>query len=315
MTISAAGLFGMTGSAQAASILYGLGDSVTFGEDDLVYEPSSGDRGYVGRFADFLATQSGGERPTVRNFAIDGETASSFMTGVGRTPPVVGRTDDILALQNTNYSQAGGILTQSQQFSQSLDAEQAVGNTVAAITVTLGFNELAALATLPTGEGLAQIPSTLAAYAENYANVLTQVRSQAPDAPLFLLGYYNPFPADPGNPAAPIFDAAGDDLNAIIASLAGQFGASFIDVAPAFVGREAEFTFIDEQPDGFLLAEGPFAGVEPIGNVHAEGDGYDAITDALIAEITPVAPVPLPAALPLYLSALAGMGLVLRRRR
>lgn len=312
-TVSAAGLLWSASGVLADSILYGLGDSITFGEDDLVYEPSDGDRGYVGRFADFLAAQDG-DRPEVRNFAIDGETASSFVTGTGRTPPVVGRTDDILALQNTNYD-PGNILTQSEQFSRSVAAELAAGNDVAAVTVTLGFNELAALASLPPAEALAQIPATLAAYQASVRGVLAQVRGLVPDAPLFLLGYFNPFPGDPGdNPAEPIFSAAGDDLNAIIASLADEFGASFVDVAPAFVGNEAEFTFIDEQPAGFVLTEGPFGGLEPIGNVHPNAAGYDAIAAALIAEAAP-APVPLPATLPLYLAAVAGAGLMLHRRR
>ncbi|WP_299823251.1 SGNH/GDSL hydrolase family protein, partial [uncultured Jannaschia sp.] len=95
LTLAALVGLSLAHGASAAPVLYGLGDSVTFGEDDLRYEPSDGDRGYVGRFADALAAREG-ERPIVRNFAIDGETASSFMTGNGRTPPVVGRTDDIL---------------------------------------------------------------------------------------------------------------------------------------------------------------------------------------------------------------------------
>lgn len=36
----------------AASVSVGLGDSITFGETDLDYVPSFGDRGYVGKFAD-----------------------------------------------------------------------------------------------------------------------------------------------------------------------------------------------------------------------------------------------------------------------
>ncbi len=82
-----------SGTAAAASVYVGLGDSITFGETDLRYIPSYGDRGYVGKFADILASKNGGTRPTVVNLAIDGETAASFMSGVGRTPPVVGRTD------------------------------------------------------------------------------------------------------------------------------------------------------------------------------------------------------------------------------
>ncbi len=86
-----------SGSAWADSVYVALGDSITFGETDLNYVPSYGDRGYVTDFANVLAGRNGGTAPTVVNLAIDGETAASFMGGVGRTPPVVGRTDAVLA--------------------------------------------------------------------------------------------------------------------------------------------------------------------------------------------------------------------------
>lgn len=86
-----------------AAVYIALGDSITFGETDLEYVPSFGDRGYVGLYADRLASRNGGDRPKVINLAIDGETSASFTSGVGRTPPVEGRTDAILAAQNRNY--------------------------------------------------------------------------------------------------------------------------------------------------------------------------------------------------------------------
>ena len=299
--------------AAAAPVLFALGDSVTFGEDDLVYEPVPGDRGYVSRLADLLA-RGPGPRPEVRNFAIDGETAESFMDGTGRTPPVVGRTDDILALQNTSYDEAGGIETQQEKFLDAVAAERAMGNTVEAITITLGFNELAALATMPTDEALAAIPETLDAYEASYSDVLSTIRGVAPDAPLYLPAYYNPFPADPDSPAAPIFFEAGSELNATIEDLAGEFGGTYIGGVPGrFMGNEEAFTFLDEQPAGFVLTEGPFGGELPIGNVHATEAGYEAIADAFRAEI---APIPVPATLSLALGAMAGLGaLALRRRR
>ena len=56
--------------------------------------------------------------------------------------------------------------------------------------------------------------------------MLSDVRSLAPTASLYLLGYYNPFPADPASPAAPILTAGGTVLNDIIQSLATQFDAT-----------------------------------------------------------------------------------------
>ena len=300
--------------ATAAPVLFALGDSVTFGEDDLVYEPVPGDRGYVSRLADLLA-RGPGPRPEVRNFAIDGETAESFQTGEGRLPPVEGRTDRILALQNTSYTEAGGIETQQEKFLDAVAAERAMGNTVEAITITLGFNDLASLASLPTEEALDAIPETLDAFEASYSDVLSTIRGVAPDAPLYLPAYYNPFPADPDSPAAPIFFEAGSDLNSIIEDLAGEFGGTYIGGVPGrFAGNEEAFTFLDDQPAGFVLTEGPFGGELPIGNVHATEAGYEAIADAFAAELD-IAPIPVPAALPLYLGALMGGALVLRRRR
>jgi len=131
--------------ASAAPVYVALGDSITFGETDLNYVQSSGDRGYVGLFANTLAARNGGLRPAVFNLAIDGETASSFVTNAGRTPPVMGRGDSPLQLENLSYGNSNA-LSQSQLFANTVAAQRAAGNTVGTVTVTLGFNELAALA-------------------------------------------------------------------------------------------------------------------------------------------------------------------------
>ena len=100
VALGCAAPFCSIGSAAAAPAYVALGDSITFGETDLLYRQSSGDRGYVSRFADTLATRNGGVRPTATNLAIDGETASSFFGNTGRTPPVVGRGDAPLQLSS-----------------------------------------------------------------------------------------------------------------------------------------------------------------------------------------------------------------------
>jgi len=45
----------------------------------------------------------------VVNLAIDGETASIFITNAGRTPPVMGRDDAPLQLENLNYGNSAAI--------------------------------------------------------------------------------------------------------------------------------------------------------------------------------------------------------------
>ena len=56
-----------------------LGDSLAFGEYRFLDNPSNGDhRGYVGPYADYLASVYG-SRPTVFNLGVDGETSSTFL--------------------------------------------------------------------------------------------------------------------------------------------------------------------------------------------------------------------------------------------
>lgn len=279
-----------------------LGDSITFGETDLSYVPSYGIRGYVAPFAATLASRLG-TTPNVVNLAIDGETAASFFSNAGRTPPVMGRGDAPLQLENLNYN-GSTALSQDQVFRNTVTAQQAAGNTIAAISITLGFNETAALApatNTPTAEAaaLALVPAELAAYRTNYSNVLSEIRSQAPNASLYLLGYYNPFPADLASPAAPIFTMYGMQLNAIIQSLAAQYGATYVDNATPFLGKEAAYTYLDDMPAGSSVG-GLYGGTLPIGNVHPNALGY-----AQIAADVAAASVPEPASL-----ALLGGGLV-----
>lgn len=301
-------LIGSAG-ADAASVYVGLGDSITFGETDLSYVQSAGDRGYVGKFADILASRNGGTRPTVFNLAIDGETAASFMSGTGRTPPVMGRTDIPLAQENLNYA-SSPTTPQRTMFSSLVASQTAAGNTINTISITLGFNELAALATMPTGQALMMLSGTLATYQNNYTQVLTQIRSLEPTAQLYLLGYYNPFPADPtDNPAKPIFAQGGPQLNTIIQNLATQFNAYYVNTNTPFLGQEGALTYISQYPAG-STSPAPGSGIEPIGNVHPNNAGYTVIANQ-------VASAPEPASLGLVGMAAAGFGALwsLRRRQ
>ena len=298
--------------AHSAPVYVALGDSITFGETDLNYVQSYGDRGYVSQFDNTLAASNGGVAPAVVNLAIDGETASSFMTNSGRTPPVMGRGDAALQLENLNYGNSTA-LSQGAVFANTVAAEQAQGNTISTITVTLGFNELAALAptqNTPAAEAaaIAQIPATLAAYQANYTAVLNEIRSLAPNANLYLLGYYNPFPADPTSPAAPIFNAGGTALNSVIQGLAAQFGAAYVNNATPFLGNEAQYTYQAVQPAGSSVS-GAYGGMLPIGNVHPNALGYSVIAADVAASN-----VPEPASLLVLAAGIGALGLVGRRR-
>ena len=316
-TALAAATLSCVTTADAAPVYVALGDSITFGETDLNYVQSFGDRGYVSLFANTLAARNGNIRPTVVNLAIDGETASSFMTNAGRTPPVMGRGDAPLQLENLNYGNSTAI-SQGTLFANTVTTERARGNTVGTVTITLGFNELAALAPMqntPAAEAaaIAQIPDTLAAYRANYAAVLNEIRSLTPDADLYLLNYYNPFPADPNSPAAPVFNAGGMALNGIIQDLAAQFGAAYVNNATPFVGHEAQYTYQAAQPAGSSVS-GAFGGVLPIGDVHPNALGYSVIA-ADVATATVPASVPEPGSWSVLAAGLAGLGLTMQRRQ
>jgi len=303
--------------AHAAPVYVALGDSITFGETDLNYVQSTGDRGYVGLFANTFAARNGGARPAVFNLAIDGETASSFMTNAGRTPPVMGRGDAPLQLENLSYGNSTA-LSQGTLFASTVAAQAVLGNTVGTVTITLGFNELAALApaqNTPAAEAaaIAQIPATLATYRTNYAAVLNEVRSLAPNANVYLLGYFNPFPADPNSPAAPVFNAGGTALNGVIQDLAAQFGAAYVDNATPFMGHEAQYTYQAALPAGSSVS-GQFGGVLPIGNVHPNALGYSVIAADVAAASVP-ASVPEPGSWPLLLVGMAAVGITARSRR
>lgn len=302
----------VSGGVHASPTYIALGDSITFGETDLNYVQSAGIRGYVGLYANTLAMRLG-TTPNVVNLAIDGETATSFFSNAGRTPPVAGRGDAPLQLENLNYNNSTA-LSQSQVLANTVAQQTGLGNTIAAITITLGFNELAALSpamNTPALEAaaLAQVPAELTAYQANYAKVLTYVRSLAPTASLSLLGYYNPFPANKASPAAPLFDTYGAQLNAIIQQLASQYGAVYVNNATPFVGNEAALTYQASLPAGSSVS-GQFGGILPIGDVHPNALGF-----AQIAADVAAANVPEPTSLALLGTGLAIGALGRRRRR
>jgi lysophospholipase L1-like esterase len=289
-----------------------LGDSITFGETDLHYRYSYGDRGYVSDFADHLAAKNG-TRPKVINLAIDGETAASFMnTSNPRTPPVKGRTNIPLAKENLNYTSTPKV-PQGKMFRSMVASQKSAGNSINTVTMTLGFNGLAALANLPKSKALAQIGPELASYKSNYNAVLSEVRQQLPNANLYLLNYYNPFPANPSSPAAPIFAKGGTRLNNIIKQMAAKYGAFYVDNFDPFVGHEAAYTHQAVLPAGASVP-GPYGGKLPIGDVHPNAKGYSVIARDVEAAQR-VSAVPEPAGLGLFGLGLAFvLGAIWKRR-
>ena len=272
--------------ACGASILLALGDSLTRGETDLQYVPSySANAGYVGLVAQSLAARNGGVAPKVINLAIDGETSASFTTGVGRVPPVTGRGDIPLASENLNYN-PNALVTQSQLLQATVATQQRLGNTISTVTMTLGANDLFTLFNAPgftpNSATDPMVASTLATYRMNESAILATIRSLLPNATLDLIAVYNPFPADPTNTFGPLVGAVGSQFNAVLKSLAAEFGATCVDVPPLFVGHENEYTYQGVLPQGSSVG-GPFGGTLPLGDVHPNALGYSVIANAVIA--------------------------------
>jgi lysophospholipase L1-like esterase len=286
----AAGAFSALAAACLAGAAYAqtyvaLGDSVGFGiTNNASYtEYSNGDRGYVSLFADALALQSSGGRPPVLNLSVFGDRTASFFT-----------TEVTEREFNTNYT--GLDVSQRDRFLQIVASEGAAGRTVDRVTISLGANDLIHLAldpafqALPPEQQIAQAGQALADAAENLVDIYGLIRSTLPEADIIALGYYDPFPAVPDSPATPLAAFAIPILNQIIQGAGETFGVQFVDVFPAFVGREAELTYMTTE--------------EPIGyGVHPAPGGYEVIAGVLI-------PAPGTAGVVV----LAGLGLIRRRR-
>ncbi len=270
-----------------------LGDSLAFGYTDgrEILNPSFGDQGYVRRFADGVAARNGGSRPEVLNLGIASETTSSYFLG-----------GKLATFANLNYTVP--FPSQSTLFVSKVAANPGAVTTV---SISLGSNNLFELAnssafqTASPDQRAALLGQTLADTFQQYARILTDVRTLVPRADLLLLGPYNPFSAVPTSPFAPFADPAVQALNAVIADLATRFEGTYIDLYSAFIGHEVEYTNI--------LSIDPFSGQN---NIHPNDRGYEVIAGLMLAATTSV---PEPDSLILAASgSVILMGMGLRRR-
>jgi GDSL-like Lipase/Acylhydrolase family/PEP-CTERM motif len=251
-----------------------LGDSIAFGETVFMNnpalgpysDPSNGDRGFVAMYADFLGS-SYGARPNVINLGVDGETSSSFTSGIGRVPPGAGFTDASLAELNTNYV-GPNPPTQASLLASTIASEAAAGHILGNISISLGANDLFYLA-LNSQNPLADLPVALAKFKSNYESLLTTIRASLPNANIDLIGSYNPFTATPSSPFAPLAGFAIPLLNQEISAVAGEFHANYIDLFDTPLTTDAaNYTLILNQ-----------------GDVHPYFDkGYAVITSQMVPE-------------------------------
>jgi hypothetical protein len=248
---------GLAQHARAGSVLtyLSLGDSIAFGETVFMNnpalgpysDPSDGDRGFVSMYADYLGARYGA-RPNVINLGVDGETSSSFTSGVGRVPPGPGFTDASLAELNTNYT-GSNPPTQASLLASTIASEAAAGHTISNITISLGSNDLFHLA-LTSQNPLADLPAALATFKSNYESILTTIRASLPNANIDLIGSYNPFTATPSSPFAPLAGYAIPLLNQEISAVASEFNANYVDLFNTPLTTDAaDYTLILNQGD------------------------------------------------------------------
>ncbi len=182
--------------SQAGAMTYlALGDSVAFGETDFTHNPSDGDRGYVSLFADYLATKDGGVRPNVVNLAIEGESTTSFTTGVGRVPFLPGLTDASLASLNSNYA-ADPLATQSAQMRAEIAKQAAALETPTIATSASRSRSGRSVCRWRLNPKFATLNATqqqatllaLATIQSNYNAILTQIQTLLPHANIIVMG-------------------------------------------------------------------------------------------------------------------------------
>lgn len=252
--------------ARAGQVYLSLGDSIAFGYDPSTAStlaPSHGDQGFVSHFADFLAGGNGGVRPTVLNLGIPGEESTSFFNPSDLFPTGPPRAWQL----NSNYADA--TTSQNSLMLSQIAGLHAAGDQVGTVSLVFGANDIFGLIASPAflaadaATQLSMIGATITTALTNYATVLTELQAAAPEARVFLPGYYNPFPAalDPVNHAK--YDAVLNAFNPNLQSIAGTFGATYVDTYPLFVGHELEYTNI------------------ATGDVHPNQSGHAAIGGAL----------------------------------
>jgi lysophospholipase L1-like esterase len=253
--------------AQTPYTYLAIGDSVGFGiTNGASYtQPSNGDRGYVSLYADYLATQNAGLRPTVVNASIFGDDSTSFSN----------LSNPARAL-NTNYPPFPGLTTQANFITSTITQAALNGAPVQRVTISLGANDLLGVVqlpgfiTLPEATQAALVFGALNTAQTNIGTIYATLRAALPTAEIIAVGYYDPFAILPGNPNPAFTAGAVNALNQIIQASAASIGARYVETASAFLGNEATLT-------NMLLDQ---TTTQP--NVHPTAAGYRVIANQII---------------------------------
>ena len=248
-----------------------LGDSYAYGYTTQGGTPTGfGDIGYVKLFANALAASNDGVRPTVLNLAIPGETTTTYLRPGNGTPALP---------YNQNYA-ATDSPSQSTLLAQRVAALQADSDPIGWITLQIGGDDLLHLLVDPafraanSDERQTLIAATLETFQTNLRAILAQIRTLAPQAKLFVLGYPDPFEGlGIANPLSGISTPLAQQVNSILLQAASDVSGIYVDVFTPFVGHEATLTLITTTQDP------PGSGIP---DFHPSAAGYTKIAERLV---------------------------------
>jgi lysophospholipase L1-like esterase len=137
-------------------------------------------------------------------------------------------------------------------------------------------------------DGVDGISDAIQADADDWSELLAEIRGKAPAARVVLVGYgtyvrpQGCFPDQPINPVdAAYFQARLDELDDRLMQVAAGQGVEFFDTRPLSVGHDICAAPADRYIEGF-------APTSPAAPLHPNGAGADAVGSALAAYVTAV---------------------------
>ena len=234
-----------------------LGDSLATG-----YQPGRGeDRagGYVGTVLEHL--QVGQPKTKLVNLACYGESTVTMLDG----------------------THCAGVYEEGSQLAQAVEFLHAHARTTRLVTVTLGSNDITPCLAKQDVNGCAQ--ERLAVIYRNMETILGELHSTAPQVPIVVTNYYNPYLAlhfDPSRRAlVPLTTALQAQLNATLAAASVGEG-QVADVATAFRSYDTTVTAQGLPVNVATICVYTWMCSWSPSNIHATSLGYDAMAQAVI---------------------------------
>ncbi|HEX5511655.1 MAG TPA: SGNH/GDSL hydrolase family protein [Actinomycetales bacterium] len=239
-----------------------LGDSLAAG-----YQPETGDDksgGYVGAVLAGLRSANPGHEITAVNLGCSGETTQTLVHGGLCTYPHGSQLEQALAQLRLK------------------DAPP-----VEVITVDIGANDVIACIS-PSGVDGGCAADRVAEVSATLADVLSQLRTAAPQAKIVVLDYYNPFLAawllgSRGEQVAKQSTTSLQSLNSAITAVAAAHGAELAEVSGAFSTND--FTASGGATPTNVQQICELTWMCSRADIHANDAGYKVLADAVLVKL------------------------------